>query len=86
MLKNQLAKGETIVDKELSDARQALLTLEGATRVERERLTAEIAAEFRRQEAQQKEDAELAKDRDRILESEVLELKEKVKNQDTTWQ
>ena len=83
LLQTRLAKGETIVDKELSDARQALLTLEGATRVERERLTAEIAGEFRRQEAQQTEDAELAKDRDRILERDVLELKEKVKNQDT---
>jgi len=86
LLQTRLAKGETIVDKELSDARQALLKLEGATRVERERLTAEIAGEFRRQEAQQKEDVELAKDRDRILECEVLERKEKVKNQDTTWQ
>jgi len=86
LLQTRLAKGETIVDNELSDARQAFLTLEGATRVERERLTAEIAGEFRRQEAQQKEDAELAKDCDRILEREVLEQKEKVKNQDTTWQ
>ena len=86
LLQTRLAKGETIVDKELSDARQALLTLEGATRVERERLTAEIAGEFRRQEAKQKEDAELAEDRDKILEREVLELKDKVKNQDVTWQ
>ena len=70
----------------LSDARQALLTLEGATRVERERLTAEIAGAFGQQEAQQKEDAELAKDCDRILEREVLKLKDKVKKQDTTWQ
>ena len=86
LLQTRLAKGETIVDKELSDARQALLTLEGATRVERERLTAEIAEEFRRQEAKQKEDAELAEDRYKILEREVLELKDKFKNQDVTWQ
>jgi len=86
LLQTRLAKGETIVDKELSDASQALLTLEGATRVERERLTAEIAGEFRRQEARQKEDAELAEDRDKILEREVLELKDKFKNQDVTWQ
>jgi len=86
LLQTRLAKGETIVDKELSDARQALLTLEGATQVEREHLTAEIAGEFRRQEAKQKEDAELAEDRDKILEREVLELKDKVKNQDVTWQ
>jgi len=52
LLQTRLAKGETIVDKELSDARQALLTLEWATRVKRERLTAEVAGEFRRQEAQ----------------------------------
>jgi len=43
LLQIRLAKGETIVDMELSDARQALLTPEGATRVERERRTAEIA-------------------------------------------
>jgi len=86
LLQTELAKGETIVDKQLSDTRQALLTLEGATRVERECLTAEIAEEFGRQEEQRKEDAELAKDRDRLLEREVLELKEKVKNQDPTWQ
>jgi len=86
LLQTLLAKGQTIVDKELSDAMQALLTLAGATRVERERLTAEIAGEFRRQEAKQKEDAKLAEDQDKILEREVLELKEKVKNQDITWQ
>jgi len=45
-----------------------------------------IAGEFRWQEAQLKEDAELAKDSDKILEDGVLELKNKVKNQDTTWQ
>jgi len=86
LLQTRLAKGETIVEMELSDARQALLTLGGATRVEQERLTAEIAAEFRRQAAQQKEYVELAKDRDRILDCERLELKNKVKNQETTWQ
>ena len=86
MLQTRLAKCEKIVNKELSDARQALLKLEGATRVEQERLTAEIAGEFRRQEAKQKEDAELAEDRDKILEREVLELKDKFKNQDVTWQ
>ena len=86
LLQTRLAKGETIVNKELSDARQAWLKLEGATGVEQKRLTAEIGREFRRQEAQQKGDAELAIDTDRILQSEVLELKDKVKNQDTTWQ
>jgi len=35
--------------------------LEGATRVERERLTAEIGGEFESQEVQKKQDAELAK-------------------------
>jgi len=34
LLQIRLTKGETIVDMELSDARQALLTPEGATRVE----------------------------------------------------
>ena len=47
LLQTRLAKGERIVDKELSDARQALWTLEGATRVERELLIAGIAGEFR---------------------------------------
>jgi len=56
--------------------------VEGATRVERERLTAEIAGEYRLKEAKQKEDAELADDRDKILEGEVLALKDKFKNQD----
>jgi len=86
LLQTWLARGESIVDQELTNEKQALATLEGATRVERERLTTEIAGEFRQQESQQKEDAELAKDRDRILEQEVLELKNKVKNQDSTWQ
>jgi len=86
LLQTRLAKGESIVDQEITDAKQALATLEEETRVEQERLTAEIAGEFRRQDAQQKEDAELAKDGNRILEREVLELKDKVKNQDTIWQ
>ena len=86
MLQTLLAKGESIVYQELTDAKRALATLEGATRVERECLTAEIAGEFRQQEAQQKQDVELAENRDKILECEVLGLKEEVKNQDTTWQ
>jgi len=85
-LQTRLAKCESIVDQELTDAKQALGTLEGATRVERERLTAEIAGEYRWQEAQQKYDVQLAEDRDKILECEVLRLKDKVKNQDTTRQ
>ena len=86
LLQTQLAKGETIVEKELSDARQALLILEGATQVEREHLTAEIVGEFRREEAEQKQDAESAKDPDNILEWEVFEVKNQFKNQDATWQ
>lgn len=86
LLQTQLAKGETIVEKELSDARQALLILEGATQVEREHLTAEIAEEFRREAAEQKQDAESAKDPDNSLEWEVFEVKNQFKNQDATWQ
>lgn len=86
MLQTHLAKGASIVDQELTDAKRALATFEVATRVEWERLTAEIVGEFRRQEAQQKQDAESAKDRDSILEHEVLNLKKHVKAQDATWQ
>jgi len=60
--------------------------LEGATQVERERPTAKIAGLFTPQEAQQKQDAELAEGRDKILELEVLEQKDLFKNQDATWQ
>jgi len=60
--------------------------LEEVTRVEREPLTAEIAGELRRQEAQQKKDAELAKDSDSILEHKGLNLKTHVRTQDATWQ
>jgi len=81
-----LAKGESIVDQELTDAKRALATLEWATRVEQECVRAEIAGEFRQQEAQQKQDAELAEDPDKILEREVLGLKDKVRNQEATWQ
>jgi len=66
--------------------RDTLATLEGGTRVERERLTAEIAREFEQKKAKEKEDALLAEDRDKILEREVLGLKDKFKNQDATWQ
>jgi len=58
--------------------------LEGATRVERECPTAKIAGQYTRQEAQQKQDAELAEGRDKILEREVLEQKDLFKNQDST--
>jgi len=60
--------------------------LEGATRVERERPTAKIAGQFTRQEVQQKQDAELAEGRDKILEREALEQKDLFKNQDASWQ
>jgi len=60
--------------------------LEGVTRVEREPLTAEIAGELRRQEAQQQDDAELAKDSDSILEHKGLTQKKHVRTQEATWQ
>jgi len=41
-----LAKDESIVDQELTDAKRGLAMLEGVTRVEREPLTAEVAGEF----------------------------------------
>ena len=48
LLQTRLAKGEQIVDKELSHAKKALATLEGATHHEQERLKAAIAHEFQR--------------------------------------
>jgi len=57
LLQTRLAKDESIVDKQLQDARKALATLEGATHDEQERLKIAIAQEFSGQEAQQKENA-----------------------------
>jgi hypothetical protein len=90
LIQTRLAKGEQIVDKELSDAKSALATLEGATHQEQERLKTAIAHEFRRQEQQQQLDTSEALGRDRILEAEVLKLKaqfsERFKKQDEAWQ
>jgi len=90
LLPTRSAKGESIVDKELHDARKALANLEGATHDEQERLKIAIAQEFSRQEAQQKENAKSSEVRDKILEAEVLSLKaqfaEQLKKQDTEWQ
>jgi hypothetical protein len=90
LLQTRLAKGEQIVDTELTNAKKALATLEGATHQEQERLKAAIAHEFRRQEQQQKQDTSDALGRDRILETEVLKLKqqfnEQVQKQDEVWQ
>jgi hypothetical protein len=90
LLQTRLAKGEQIVDTELTNAKKALATLEGATHQEQERLKAAIAHEFRRQEQQQQQDTSEAIGRDRILEAEVLKLKaqfnEQVKTQDAVWQ
>jgi len=90
LLQTRLTKGESIVDKELQDARKALATLEGATHDEQERLKIAIAQEFSRQEAHQKENAKSSEVRDKILEAEVQSLKaqfaEQLKKQDTEWQ
>ena len=48
LLQIRLVKGEQIVDKELSDAKRALATLEGATHQEQEWLKTAIAHEFQR--------------------------------------
>ena len=53
LLQTQLAKGEQIVDKELSDAKRALATLEGTTNQEQERLKLAIAQEFQCQQHEQ---------------------------------
>ena len=90
LLPTRSAKGESIVDKELHDARKALANLEGATHDEQERLKIAIAQEFSRQEAQQKENAKSSEVRDKILEAEVITLKaqfaEQLKKQDVEWQ
>ena len=86
MLQTRLPKGKSIVDQEITNTKRELATLEGATWVEWERVTGELAAEFRWQEAQEKLDTELAEDHDKRLEREVLEQKDKFKNQHLTWQ
>jgi len=89
LLQTRLAKDESIVDKQLQDARKVLATLEGATHDKQERLKIAIAQEFSGQEAQQKESAKSSEVRDKILETEVLSLKaqfaEQLNKQDTKW-
>jgi len=51
LLQTQLSNGESIIAQGIPDGKLALATLEGGTRVAKEHLTAEIAGEFRRQEA-----------------------------------
>jgi len=90
LLQTRLARGKSIVDQELQDARKALATLEEATPDKQERLKIAIAQEFSRQEAQQKENAKSSEVRDKILEAEVLSLKaqfaEQLRKPDTEWQ
>jgi len=86
LLQTRLARGESIADKELQDARKALATLEGATHNEQEQLKIAIAQEFSRQEAQQEENAKSSEVWDKILEAQLLSLKaqfaEQLKKQD----
>jgi len=90
LLQTRLARGESIVDKELQDSRKALATLEGATHDEQEPLKLAIAQGFSRQEAQQKENAKSSEVRDKILEAEVISLRarfaEQLKKQGTEGQ
>ena len=75
LIQTRLEKGEQIVDKEISDAKKALATLEGATHQEQRRLKAAIAHEFQRQQYQQQQDTSAALSRDQILEAEIINLK-----------
>ena len=75
LLQTRLAKGEQIVDKELSDTKKALATLEGATHQEQEWLKIAIAYEFQCQQHQQQQDTSAALGRDHILEAELIALK-----------
>lgn len=90
LLQTRLAKGESLIGKELLEARQALATLEGATHDEQERLKTAIAQELSRQHAQQQAQAEKSEKQDRILEAEVVALKaqfaELIRKHDAEWQ
>ena len=84
-MESRLGKDEAIVEAELLEGRKALEIVERETKKEQQQSTAEIVEGFRFQQAQRDVDVQTSEVRDRILEKEVLALKEQLETQRQEW-
>ena len=80
-MESRLARDETIVEAELLEGRKALEIVERETKKEQQQFRAEVVEGFQFQQAQRDVDVQTSEVRDRILEIEVLALKERPETQ-----
>ena len=83
-MESRLARDETIVEAELLEGRKALEIVEQETKKEQQQFRAEVVEGFRFQQTQRDIDVQTPEVRDRILEKEVLALKERLETQSVT--
>ena len=76
LMESRLARDETIVEAELLEGRKSLEIVERETKNEQQQFRTEVIESFRFQQAQRDVDVQTSEVRDRILEKEVLGLRE----------
>ena len=74
-----LARDETIVEAELLEGRRALEIVETETKKKQQQFRAEVVEGFRFEQGQWDVNVQTSEVRDRILEKEVLNLRERLK-------
>ena len=85
LIECRLARDETIVEAELLEGRKALEIVERETKKEQQQFRAEVVEGFRFQQAQRDVDVQTSEVRNRILEKEVLALRERLETQRQEW-
>ena len=85
IMESRLAWDETIVEAELLEGRKALEIVERETKKEQQQFRAEVVEGFRFQQAQRDVDVQISEVPNRILEKEVLALKEQLETQRQEW-
>ena len=76
LMESRLARDETIVEAELLEGRKALEIVERETKKEQQQFRTEVIESFRFQQAQRDVNVQTSEVHDRILEKEVLALRE----------
>ena len=85
LMESRLARNETIVEAELLEGRKALEIVEREMKKEQQQFRADVVEGFRLQQAQQDVDVQTSEVRYRILEKEVLALRERLETQGNEW-
>ena len=85
LIEGRLARDETIVQAELEQGQKALQVVESEMKKEQEQFKIQVGEAFRYQQTQRELETQHSEIQDRILEREVVALREKLERQEVEW-